>query len=246
MSRGRESSGRGGSDDAESGSAMGSEFWATAAYLMVALLLVFVMLGALPSESRRAAPVVEAPVSLLPTSPAPGPHPEPAESAPPEPAWRQAAARLCEDPQLAALGIQVECATGSLTLSNRAFFRPHSSELRDSGMAKLRAAVPAALATLRDAEVLEDQLEMIEVRGHADPYARRDPYTANLWRSQARAATVLGFLTTDEEVPEADRRLLRERAVASGASFSRPPVECPEPDPACIDSWRRVEIVFHW
>ena len=70
----------------------------------------------------------------------------------------------------------------------------------------------------------------------------RDPYTANLAASQQRALAVLLFLTTDEQLQAQDRLDLQRLAVASGASYVRPPADCGVRSPECNRRARRVEI----
>ncbi|HKK53870.1 MAG TPA: hypothetical protein VKA74_19910, partial [Myxococcota bacterium] len=86
-------------------------------------------------------------------------------------------------------------------------------------------------------------LETLEIRGHTDPRALRDPYTTNLVGSQQRALGVLLFLMGPNGVSEADRQDLQRLVTVSGASFSRPPASCPEDSRECYDEWRRVEIL---
>jgi outer membrane protein OmpA-like peptidoglycan-associated protein len=64
----------------------------------------------------------------------------------------------------------------------------------------------------------------------------------NLLSSQGRALGVLQFLTSDPGIPEPDRDDLMRIATVSGASFSRPPRDCPTREVRCRKVWRRVEI----
>lgn len=158
----------------------------------------------------------------------------------------KAMARLCRNPQLEGAGLAPDCESGLVTLSYPEHFPAASNELKEAAKSRLRATLPVLLDALREEDLLEPgSLESIEIRGHADPYARKDPYAANLWRSQQRALALATFLTGDPELPEVDRAALRPLLVASGASFSRPPASCPEPEPGCLDDWRRLEIVLH-
>jgi hypothetical protein len=53
---------------------------------------------------------------------------------------------------------------------------------------------------------------------------------------------VLLFLVGPNGLSETDRADLQRLATVSGASFSRPPVECAERSRECYVKWRRVEI----
>ena len=71
---------------------------------------------------------------------------------------------------------------------------------------------------------------------------RDRPYTTNMVGSQQRPLGVLLFLAGEGGLAEPDRVDLERLALVSGASFSRPPMTCPEETRACYPEWRRVEI----
>jgi len=98
------------------------------------------------------------------------------------------------------------------------------------------------LARLRRLPAIWESLEAIEIRGHTDPRAIRNPYATNMVGSQQRALAVLLFLVGPDGLPELDRIDLERLAMVSGASFSRPPASCPERNRECYAAWRRVEI----
>jgi outer membrane protein OmpA-like peptidoglycan-associated protein len=151
-------------------------------------------------------------------------------------------ATLCREPRLLRAGLGPSCGEGIRGLDDETFFDPELRELHPEGKRRLRIAIPILLDALRESERIWEQLEVIEVRGHADPRARRDPYVTNLGASQARAMTVLLFLTSDPQLREKDRRDLRRLAVSSGASHSRPPADCRVRSPKCDTQAKRVEI----
>jgi flagellar motor protein MotB len=104
------------------------------------------------------------------------------------------------------------------------------------------AAMTTYLSRLRQLPAIWESLDAIEIRGHTDPRAVRDPYATNLVGSQQRALGVLLFLVGPDGLSESDRIELQRLAVVSGVSFSRPPATCPERDRKCYTEWRRVEI----
>ncbi|MCG8591523.1 MAG: hypothetical protein MJE66_19685 [Proteobacteria bacterium] len=203
-------------------------YWATLAYALLAGLCVVTAALALPRS-----PSPEAAVAAEPEAP---PRARVTEQ------WDRAIRDLCRSPVLRQEGLEISCERGLISLPESIFFRADSSILKEDGKQRLRRAIPALLETLRKRFVLWPHLDAIEIRGHADPRAVRDPYTTNLVRSQERALEVLLFLTSDPGLPEEDRYDLRRLAVASGASSSRPPESCPEARSGCYPKWRRVEI----
>lgn len=156
--------------------------------------------------------------------------------------WPRLLAELCRDPRLLEAGLAPSCADGTITLEDADCFDPTTREIRPEMAARLRRAMPVLLDALRDHERVWSQLDRIEVRGHADRQAVRDPYVTNLQASQQRATRLVAFLATDPGLPEADRRDLRRLAIASGASHVRPPPDCRVRSPECDDRARRVEI----
>ena len=127
----------------------------------------------------------------------------------------------------------------SLPLSE---FFDDTGALREAGKRRLRAAIPILLRELRARPAIWNDLEVIEVRGHADPRARRDPYATNLRASQRPGLAVLLFLTSGDGLPAQDRLDLQRLAVASGASHSRPTADCGVRSTECDAKARRVEL----
>ena len=152
-------------------------------------------------------------------------------------------AELCQDPVLLALDLQPDCETGAITLADGLFEGFGGSQLRPEIREDVAAAVASYLAQLRRLPAIRDNLDEIEIRGHADPRAMRDPYTTNLVGSQQRALGVLLFLIGPRGLSATDREELQRWATVSGASFSRPPASCPEASRECYSQWRRVEIL---
>ena len=97
-------------------------------------------------------------------------------------------------------------------------------------------------ARLRRSPEIWESLDAIEIRGHTDPHAVRNPYSTNMVGSQQRALGVLLFLVGPSGLSEPDRIELQRLAVVSGVSFARPPTACPERSRECYPKWRRVEI----
>ena len=151
-------------------------------------------------------------------------------------------ATLCANPVLLALELEPDCETGVITLSDSLFDGYGSAVLLPEAQEDLRAAMRIYLARLRALPALWSTLESIEIRGHSDPRAVRDPYTTNLVGSQQRPLGVLIFLAGPDGLGNRDREDLERLAVVSGVSFSRPPATCPEESRECYADWRRVEI----
>jgi flagellar motor protein MotB len=150
--------------------------------------------------------------------------------------------RLCRDPVLVALELEPDCASGVLTLGDDYFTANGGTQLRNATHEDVAAAITAYLARLRKMPGIWESLEAIEIRGHSDPRALRMAYQTNLIGSQQRAVSVLLFLIGPDGLSAEDRADLERVATVSGASFSRPPVECPDMDRICFPKWRRVEF----
>ncbi|MCR9092757.1 MAG: hypothetical protein NXI30_00935 [bacterium] len=154
----------------------------------------------------------------------------------------RAFASLCADPVLLALELEPNCETGVITLSDELFDGFGSAALGPEAQEDLLAAMRVYLAKLRALPSIWRSLEAIELRGHADPRAVRDPYVTNLVGSQQRPLGVLLFLVGENGLGAVDRADLERLAVVSGVSFSRPPETCPDRSRECYPEWRRVEI----
>lgn len=160
-------------------------------------------------------------------------------------AWKDTLREICENLDLQAEGLAPSCDTGAITLSDRLFEEPTSAQLNEEGMRKTQLAVPLLLEALRRREAVWRNVDSIEIRGHADPRARRDPYVTNLVGSQQRPLGVMIYLSSEWALSERDRDDLQRLAVVSSSSFSRPPQTCPERSRECFPYWRRVEVIPH-
>lgn len=160
-------------------------------------------------------------------------------------AWRQTLSDVCENLDLQAEGLAPNCRTGALTVGDQLFDDPTSPQLTEEGMRKLQFAMPILLETLRRDETVWRNIESIELRGHSDPRARRDPYVTNLVSSHQRPLGVMIYLSSEWALSGRDREDLQRLAIVSSASSSRPPTTCPEANGSCYPFWRRVEIIPH-
>jgi outer membrane protein OmpA-like peptidoglycan-associated protein len=212
----------------------GGEYWASATILALALL----SLGIVAFGLQRGEPD---PLAAEPAAPSEAEPPD-AKELPLLQQWFLFLDELCTDPALIASGFQADCRRGTFALSEESFFEPGSTALLDPGKDRLRDGVTALLARLRDQPQIWDSLEAIEIRGHSDSQANRDPYRTNLVSSQRRAFSVAHFLSASGTLSERDRRALESLAVVSGVAHSRPPESCPDEARACRDQWRRVEL----
>lgn len=207
-----------------------TSLWASASYLLGGLLMASLFLVAISQLGARAAletphPLIDEPTHALEL-------------------WSSTLAELCSDPDLVAMNMRPDCATGIVQLPHKLFFEFKSSEVSEEGKARLRGALPIILAKLRAKDLLWENIDVIEVRGHADPRATRDHYAINLEQSQERALEVLRFLTAPGVLSDRDRADLQRLAVASGASYTRPPEGCElDSNTAdCFVRWRRAEL----
>ncbi len=149
---------------------------------------------------------------------------------------------LCQEPVLLALELDPDCESGVITLSDDLFGGSGKAQLSPVAREDIVAAITTYLSHLRTLPALWKSLEAIEIRGHADPRAVRDPYSTNMVGSQQRALGVLLFLVGPGGLSEPDRIEFQGLAVVSGVSFARPPASCPERSRECYPEWRRVEI----
>jgi len=156
--------------------------------------------------------------------------------------WREAMQMLCDDPVLQAEGIAPDCLSGTITLGDSFFDQSDRVELNEEGIRRLHLAIDATLRALRSRPLVWQSLESIELRGHADPRARRNPYLTNMRVSQRRPMAIMLYLISDWALSERDRSDLERLLVLSAASYSRPPRSCPERSNECYRYWRRVEI----
>ena len=111
-------------------------------------------------------------------------------------AWSEALQEICENTDLQAEGLAPNCETGAITIGDR-LFEPSAPQLSEEGMRKVQLALPIMLSALRSRDVVWNHLASIEVRGHTDPRARRDPYTTNLVGSQQRPLGVMLYLASE-------------------------------------------------
>jgi len=214
------------------------DWWAAVAAIGLACLAVLILAGSRlrPAEAEQVKtvrPVDPGPLVLAALAPA-----EEALGAV-EQAFRQ----LCREPVLLALELEPDCRTGVMTLPDDFFDGFGGTRLRSDVQENVAAAVRTYLGRLRQLPALWDRLEALEIRGHTDPRAVREPYTTNLVGSQQRALGVLLFLVGPDGVAERDAEDLERLVTVSGAAFSRPPASCPEDSRDCYEEWRRVEIL---
>ena len=160
-------------------------------------------------------------------------------------AWQEALQSMCENVELQAEGLAPSCDTGAITIGDALFESPTSAQLSEEGMRKLQFALPVMLESLRGRDLVWRNVESIELRGHSDPRARREPYVTNLVGSGQRPLGVMIYLSSEWALSERDRDDLQRLAVVSSSSFSRPPDACPERTRECYAFWRRVEVIPH-
>ncbi len=156
--------------------------------------------------------------------------------------WAAAISMLCSDAVLQAEGIAPDCGSGMISLGDDLFDSSDRNQLTEDGIRKLHIGMDIMLRSLRSAPLVWNALEAIELRGHADPRARRDPYVTNMRASQQRPMSIMFYLISDWALSERDREDLQNLLVLSAASHSRPPRTCPERSNECYPYWRRVEI----
>jgi outer membrane protein OmpA-like peptidoglycan-associated protein len=209
------------------------QIWAPIAVLLTGILCVIVFVAALPRDADEPAPAV--PDVSTPTEQVAGPSLLSAQ-------WNDTLATLCQDPALQADGIALDCETGTITFGDALFDTAATVQLTEEGIRKLHEAVASMLRSLRTHDEVWRQIESIEVRGHADPRALRDPYLTNMRISQERPMAIMFYLIADWGLSERDRHDLEQLMILSAASHSRPPSTCPEPTSECFPFWRRVEI----
>jgi len=217
-------------DEAGRGDGLG-EWWAAIAMIALATTAVVSLTGS--HEPAPTLPSVDAGPKVL------------ASLAPAERSLERveaAFASLCREPVLLALELEPDCETGVIFLGDDLFDGYGSAQLGSVAQEDVAAAMTTYLARLRRLPALWESLDAIEIRGHADPRALRNPYATNLVGSQQRALGVLLFLVGPNGLGEADRTDLERLAIVSGVSSSRPPATCPEESRECYPEWRRVEI----
>lgn len=212
------------------------ELWAPLAYLLAGLLAVVLFVAALPGQPVEP-PEEESQRTRLQEILS--------EHARQNAAWQTALDELCGDARLQAEGIAPDCGSGAITFDDDLFDEDEATQLTEEGIRKLHVAIDTMLRRLRAHPLAWDQLESIELRGHADPRARRDPYVTNMRVSQQRPMAIMFYLISDWGLSERDRADLQRLLVLSAASYSRPPKSCPESTRECYPYWRRVEIIPH-
>ena len=216
--------------DTTSGNGFG-EWWAAIAVIALVAMGLVSLLGS--AEPRVATSDDSAPRILAAL--------EPAQRSPD--AIEAAFGSLCQQPVLLALELEPDCESGVITLSDDLFEGSGKDQLGPVAREDIAAAMTTYLSHLRTLPAIWKSLEAIEIRGHADPRALRDPYSTNMVGSQQRALGVLLFLVGPEGLSEPDRIEFQRLAIVSGVSFARPPASCPERSRECYPEWRRVEIL---
>jgi outer membrane protein OmpA-like peptidoglycan-associated protein len=208
-------------------------FWAPLTYLLAGVLCVMVFVAALPREPVVDETADQRHADVQARIGAQGDFPT---------RWREALDALCADPILQAEGIAADCETGTITFGDDLFDEADTVQLTEEGIRKLHHAISSMLRNLRTHEAVWSRLDAIELRGHADPRAMRDPYVTNMRVSQQRPMAIMFYLISDWGLSELDRRDLESLLILSAASHSRPPEACPEETYQCYPYWRRVEI----
>jgi outer membrane protein OmpA-like peptidoglycan-associated protein len=219
---------------AETGASRGDgigEWWSAIAVIALAALAIVSLTGSLePVAGKLVSDRIPEILASL----------EPAERS--LDAVQSAFRSLCQEPVLLALEFQPDCESGVILLPDDLFNGYGSADLGAGAKEDLGAAMTIYLSRLRGLPALWDSLEAIEIRGHADPRALRNPYLTNMVGSQQRPLGVLFFLVGPEGLSKADQEDLQRLAVVSGVSFARPPATCPNDSRECYAEWRRVEI----
>lgn len=221
----------------ESGPA--NDVFVAVAYIGAGIAAIFVLVAAL-SSGGEAAPTAEASSDTTPLIRA-----ELEDRSALALQWKQTLRDVCENLDLQAEGLAPSCRTGAITLDDRLFDDPTSAQLSEDGMRKVQLAMPILLETLRRNDDVWRNIESIELRGHADPRARRDPYITNLVGSQQRPLGVMIYLSSEWALTARDREDMQRLAIVSSSSFARPPKTCPEQNRTCYPFWRRVEVIPH-
>jgi len=222
----------------ESGPA--SDVFVAVAYVGAGIAAILVLVAALSGGGEAASTAAE-----TPQDPAPLIRAELEDRSALALAWKQTLRDVCENLDLQAEGLAPSCRTGAITLDDRLFDEPTSAQLSEEGMRKVQLAMPILLETLRRNDDVWRNIESIELRGHADPRARRDPYITNLVGSHQRPLGVMIYLSSEWALSARDREDMQRLAVISASSFSRPPKTCPEQNRSCYPFWRRVEVIPH-
>jgi flagellar motor protein MotB len=211
------------------------EWWAAIAVIAFALLAIVSLSGSMGAgPGQNAAGVIEQITPRLLGLVAPAERSISSIEA--------AFASLCQEPVLVGLELEPDCETGVITLPESLFKPEGRAELGTGAREYVAAAMTNYLARMRRLPAIWDSLEAIEIRGHSDPRAMRNPYETNMVGSQQKALGVLLFLVGPQGLSESDAEDLERLAVVSGVSYSRPPASCPESDRRCYGEWRRVEI----
>ena len=226
---GHSNRGNGSEPNGDRGGGFG-EWWAATAVIALVAMAIVSLMGS--TDSGIEIPIDSAPQIL-----------ESLESATRSlEAIESAFETLCQERVLIALELEPDCASGVITLPDDLFDGFGSAQLGSTAQQDVVAAMTTYLSSLRQLPAIWENLEAIEIRGHTDPRAVRDPYATNMVGSQQRALGVLLFLIGSDGLSEPDREELQRLAVVSGVSFARPPAACPTPNRECYPEWRRVEI----
>ena len=133
--------------------------------------------------------------------------------------------------------IKMDCDTGAIEFVT-GLYGFNETKLTPAFEADLRAIVPRWLEALAEPGI-SDQVEYIEIGGHADKYiaAGGDPDMGNVEVSEDRARKVLEFLLLDSELEDHHQRL-RDQGVVVGYSTSDFPDTCEEDE--CPEARRIV------
>lgn len=115
--------------------------------------------------------------------------------------------------------------SGSIRLEGEILFDFDDDQLREDGKATLLAVMPEYLKALSGHETFKEHLDRILIEGHADPKSAFEGtlggYLYNLDLSQRRAASVVEFLLSCDELVEY-RSFMQKYFLASGRSSTDP------------------------
>lgn len=115
--------------------------------------------------------------------------------------------------------------SGSIRLEGEILFGFDDDQLREDGKATLLAVMPEYLKALSGHETFKEHLDRILIEGHADPNSAFEDtlggYLYNLDLSQRRAASVVEFLLSCDELVEY-RSFMQKYFLASGRSSTDP------------------------
>jgi outer membrane protein OmpA-like peptidoglycan-associated protein len=141
--------------------------------------------------------------------------------------WNETSRRLCRQFTEEFAGVRgLRCDAGALVFEmDEEWFEFNDVNLKDGGRDKLRNVIPSYLRMIREDHEFWDQVELVEVGGHADSRVSSGRRGSNLWISSERARQVMDFLLTDEST-RSFREDFYDRGVVVGYGDSHIPEAC--------------------